>query len=248
MALCTTQQIIDSITESGYPNKNMNNDDTFYPFECPAIKAPFNDDWAAKREAAEATRQLIGNLMSTTCNAATLRAVAEVVRQQAGLLTQEPILLGRMAFANHEDGRHGTFERISYEMNPLDGKSNPLSPPFTIWIEGDVAHGRATMGWQYEGPPNSVHGGFVCALFDQFLGIAQLITGQPGVTGTLAVRFIGPTPLCTELQLIGRVKQVVGRKNTLTGEIWANGIMTASCECLFIHVSAERFQQLQQGG
>jgi len=44
----------------------MRDDDSFNPFECPAVKAPLNDDWAARREAAEATRQLIGNLVSTT--------------------------------------------------------------------------------------------------------------------------------------------------------------------------------------
>lgn len=226
----------------------MNDEDTFNPFECPAIKAPLNDDWAARREAAEAARQLIGDLVTTTCDAATLRAVASALVQQSALLNRAPILQGRKAFADHAEGAHGTFGRVSYELNPLDGKCNPISPPFTTWIEGDVTYGRATLGWQYEGPPNTVHGGFVCALFDQFLGIAQSMTGQPGVTGTLSARLHRPTPLCTELQLVARVKQVIGRKNFLTGEIWANGVMTASCECLFIHVSHERFRQLQQGG
>ncbi|MBL0122944.1 MAG: PaaI family thioesterase [Betaproteobacteria bacterium] len=224
----------------------MNDNDPFSPFECPGVKAPLNDDWTARREAAEAVRQLISNLVTTNCNAAALRAVAETIRQQTARLTKEQVLYGRRAFEDHAGGGHGSLHRIAYELNPLDGKSNPISPPFITWIEGDVAHGRATLGWQYEGPPNTVHGGFVCALFDQFLGIAQSMTGQPGVTGTLTARLNRPTPLCTELQLIARVKQVVGRKNTLTGEIWANGVMTASCECVFIHVSGERFRQLQQ--
>jgi acyl-coenzyme A thioesterase PaaI-like protein len=89
-----------------------------------------------------------------------------------------------------------------------------------------------------------VHGGFVCALFDQFLGVAQLMTGQPGVTGTLSTRLHLPTPLDTDLTLIGRVKEVKGRKNIMAGEIWANGVMTASCEGLFVHVSKDRFRQL----
>lgn len=221
----------------------MNENDAFN--ECPVIKAPLDEDWAARREAAEAVRQLIANLVTTTCDAATLHAVAEVVRQQADSLTQAPILLGRKAFADHEHGRYGTMNRLGYELNPLDGKSNPISPPFTTWIDGDVAHGRATLGWQYEGPPNTVHGGLVFALFDQFLGIAQSMTGQPGVTGTLTARLHRPTPLCTELKLVAHVKEVIGRKNILCGEIWANGVMTASCECVLIHVSRERFRQLQ---
>ena len=223
-------------------------DDAFDPYEYLASKAPLNDDWAARREAADAARQLIGALVTTTCDATALRSVAEGIRQMAERLHQGPILHGREAFANVAEGHHGSMERISYELNPLDGKSNPISPPFDTWIDGDVARGRAFLGWQYEGPPHTVHGGFVCALFDQFLGIAQSMTGQPGVTGTLTARLHRPTPLCTELTLIGRVTKVDGRKNFIHGEIWANGVMTASCECLFIHISRERFRQLQQGG
>lgn len=222
----------------------MNNKDAFNPFESPATKAPLNDEWAARREVAEATRNLIAKLVTTTSDGVTLRTAAANIFQQANLLEQSQNLMGRVAFERHDQGRHGDYARLGYELNPVDGKSNPISPPFNTWIEGDVAHGRTTLGWQYEGPPNTVHGGFVCALFDQFLGIAQGMTGQPGVTGTLTARLHRPTPLCTELQLIGRVKEVKGRKNYLVGEIWANGIMTASCECLFIHVSRERFLNL----
>ncbi|CAB1369208.1 PaaI family thioesterase [Denitratisoma oestradiolicum] len=219
-------------------------EDTFNPFECPTVKAPVNDDWAARREAVEAARAVIGKLVTTTSDAATLRSVAADLLRQAEILDQAPSLHGRLAF---ENGLHGTSRRLGYELNPLDGKSNPLAPPFNTWFEDGVAHGRAYLDWRYEGPPNTVHGGFVCAVFDQFLGIAQSLTGQPGPTGTLTTRMHRPTPLCTELHLIGRVKEVKGRKNILEGEIWANGIMTASAEGLFIHVSAERFRQLMSG-
>lgn len=220
--------------------------DIFTPFDSPALKAPLDEEWAAKRELAEATRQLIETLVTTTSDANTLQAVTASLRQQVAALAAAPRLQGRKAFEEIENGRFGTLTSLGYELNPLDGKSNPISPPFSIWIDSDVAHGRATLGWQYEGPPATVHGGFVCAIFDQFLGIAQLITGQPGVTGTLTTRFHRPTPLNVELKLIGRVKDVKGRKNILTGEIWANDVMTASCEGLFIHISKERFLQMRK--
>ena len=226
----------------------MSNKHTSNPYESPATGAPLNDDWAARREAAEAVRQLIGQLVTTTSDAATLRAVAANIQQQTELLAQATTLHGKFAFANHGDGRHGTQSRLANELSPIGGKSNPISPPFKTWIEGDVAHGRTTLGWQYEGPPNTVHGGFVCALFDQFLGVAQYMTGNYGFTGTLSVRFKRPTPLCTELQLIGRVKEVSGRKISVVGEIWANGVMTASCECLFIQVDWGQLEKLHAGG
>lgn len=219
-------------------------EDTFNPFDCPATKAPVDDDWAARREVADAVRDLIGRVVTTSRDAATLRAAAQTLRAHADLLGEGLNLRGRKAFEAHGAGRHGSSSRLGYELNPLDGKANPISPPFNTWIEGDVVHGRATLGWQYEGPPDCVHGGFVCALFDQFLGIGQRLTGQPGVTGSLTVHFHRPTPLGVTLELVGRVKEVRGRKNFLVGELWANGVMTASADGLFIHVSRDRFRQL----
>ena len=216
------------------------------PFTSPDIKAPLDDEWAAKRELGDAIRQLTETLVTTTSDAATLRAAAASVRAQTDALGRAPRILGRKAFEQAENGRYGTWRSLSYELSPMDGKCNPLAAPLITWIEGDTGHGRATLGWAYEGPPGTVHGGFVCALFDHFLGIAQIMTGQPGVTGSINVRFHLPTPLNTELELIGRVKEVRGRNNILTGEIRANGVVTASCEGIFVHVSSERFLQLRE--
>ena len=85
----------------------MSDDDTFDPYACPATKAPLNDDWAARRDAADAARQLIAKLVATTSDAATLRAVADSIRTQTDRLAEVPNLLGRLAFEAHEDGRHG---------------------------------------------------------------------------------------------------------------------------------------------
>ena len=216
------------------------------PFTSPDIKAPLDDEWAAKRELGDAIRQLTETLVTTTSDAATLRAAAASVRAQTDALRLAPRILGRKAFEQAENGRYGTWRSLSYELSPMDGKCNPLAAPLITWIEGETGHGSATLGWAYEGPPGTVHGGFVCALFDHFLGIAQIMTGQPGVTGSINVRFHLPTPLNTELELIGRVKEVRGRNNILTGEIRANGVVTASCEGIFVHVSSERFLQLRE--
>lgn len=212
---------------------------------------PSNEDWAARREAAEALRRLIGLMATTTSDASVMRAVSVELQQQAEKLAQAPQMQGRAAFAEFEQGRLGNWGEIARETNPLSGYGNPLAPPLTLWLENDKAHGRATLGWQYEGPPFSVHGGYVCALFDHFLGMAQRLTGQPGVTGTLTTRFHQPTPLNTELELIGWVAEVSGRKNLLKGEIRANGVLTASCEGMFIFVSKQRFRAMvdaQQAG
>ncbi|HEY9034756.1 MAG TPA: PaaI family thioesterase [Pseudomonadales bacterium] len=217
----------------------------FNPFYSPDVKEPLDADWAAKRQLAAAVRELIESLVTCTSEAETLKAVAEEVREQSQRLRRAPRHLGRTAFYEAAPDKYQTFASLGYELNPLDGESNPVAAPMKIWIDGDVAYGRATMGWQYEGPPNSVHGGFVAALFDQFLGVAQKITGQPGVTGTLSIRYIKPTPLYTELKLVGRVQSVQGRKNVLVGEMWAGDVLTATCEGLFIHIDLEAYHRMK---
>jgi acyl-coenzyme A thioesterase PaaI-like protein len=103
-----------------------------------------------------------------------------------------------------------------------------------MWIEGDRAYGRVRCGYAYEGPPGHIHGGFVAAILDQFLGMAQLAGGLPGMTGTLKVRYLQPTPLNTDLDLVAQVELLEGRKTRVTGEIRNGDTVTAIGEGLFI--------------
>ena len=217
----------------------------FNPFYSPDVKEPLDDEWAAKRRLAAEVRELIESLVTCTSDMQTLNDVTEAVKAQAEKLKKAPRRLGRTAFYEAEPNKYLTFASLGYELNPLDGESNPIAAPMKIWIEGDTAYGRANLGWQYEGPPNSVHGGFVAAIFDQFLGVGQKITNQPGVTGTLSIRYIKPTPLYTELKLKGWVKSVEGRKNTLVGEMWAGDVLTATCEGLFIHIDLDAYHKMK---
>lgn len=219
--------------------------DTFNPFETPDTKEPLNEDWAAKRRVADATRRLISNLYTSTDSAAELNAIAEQIDIQADALARSQSLYGMTAFERADEGVHGTRFRLGYEMNPVFGKCNPIAPPFNIWIHDERAYGQVRMDWQYEGPPNSVHGGFVAALFDQFLGVAQKMTGQPGFTGTLQVRYIKPTPIDTDLRLEGWVEKIEGRKNFLVSEMWAGDTLTARCEGIFISASVEVLKALR---
>ena len=218
--------------------------DIFNPFDSPEIKDPLDDNWAAKREVSDATRRLIENLVTCTTDTAALNKIAEQLNVQADVLKKDAQLHGRMAFENI--GNYGDMTTLGYELNPLDGKSNPIAAPIIVWLEGDKAYGKVTMGWQYEGPPNSVHGGFVAALFDQFLGIAQKITEQPGFTGTLTIKYLKPTPIDTELRLEGWVDRVEGRKNFMIGEMWAGDVKTAICDGVFISVSPEVYKKTRE--
>ena len=216
----------------------------YYPFDNEALRPPLNDNWAAKRRLADATRKLINASVTNTGSADEVNAIAEIIERQAEQLATMPRLYSRTSFET--EGGHGDMGSIAYELNPLDGKSNPIAAPIMVWMDDDGIYGTVTMDWQYEGPPNSVHGGFVAALFDQFLGIGQKITGQPGMTGTLTVKYLKPTPLNTELTFTGKVIKVDGRKNTLGAEIWANGELTATCEGIFISINRDTYLRMKR--
>ena len=68
------------------------------------------------------------------------------------------------------------------------GFANPVAPPVDVWaVTGEGGQreirGRVTFGYQYEGPPTCVHGGVIAELFDELLGLANIIVGQAGMTG-----------------------------------------------------------------
>ena len=64
--------------------------------------------------------------------------------------------------------------------------------------------------------------------------MAQILGGQPGMTGYLHVNYHNRTPLNTELTLEGRLLKVERRKTIMRGEMYADGVMTASAEGLFV--------------
>jgi acyl-coenzyme A thioesterase PaaI-like protein len=101
-----------------------------------------------------------------------------------------------------------------------------------------------TFGSAYEGPPGSLHGGFVAATFDEVLGFVQSLGGNPGMTGTLTIRYRRPTPLHTELIIEGELVRIRGRKIFTEGRILADGVVTAEAEGLFISIDASKMEVL----
>ncbi len=202
------------------------------PFASEDITPPFNDEWQAKRRVANAIKTLTEALVTSSPGIEDMHSIAERLETTATDFAASTRIYGRKDWA--ESGNHGNYGQVSHELNPLAGWSNPLAPPVNQWVEDGVAHGTCTCGWAYEGPPGSVHGGFVAAIFDQFLGVAQLLTEQPGMTGYIKVNYHRRTPLNTQLLLHTTTIEVNGRKNTICGEMYADGVMTASAEGLFI--------------
>lgn len=206
--------------------------DNTNPFASEDITPPFNDEWVAKRRVADTIRQLTEALTTSSPSVEEMHAIADALQTAAEGFRGSPRIFGRRAWA--ETKEHGSYGQISHELNPLTGWSNPIAPPLNCWIDGERAFGACECGWAYEGPPGSVHGGMVAAIFDQFLGMAQQLGGQPGMTGYLHLDYHRRTPLNTPLRLEGWLVEIERRKTLMRGEMRADGELTASCECLFV--------------
>lgn len=202
------------------------------PFSSEEITPPFNDEWVAKRRVASTIKQLTEALVTSSPSIEEMHTIADKLEVAAADFRGSSRIYGRRSWA--ETGEHGSYGQISHELNPLSGWSNPIAPPINCWIEDKRALATCECGWAYEGPPGSVHGGIVSAIFDQFLGMAQILGGQPGMTGYLHVNYRQRTPLNTPLKLEAQLERIEGRKTFMRGEMYANGEMTADCEGLFV--------------
>ncbi|MFI5316323.1 MAG: PaaI family thioesterase [Myxococcota bacterium] len=199
--------------------------------------------WRAKRRLAAAMRVVISRLVATAAPEPELSAAADSLERYAERLATQPRPNRYEGWSETSPaGDVGGF----FDHSPLIGLSNPLSPPIELRAEPDQRSvaGRAIFGSAYEGPPGCVHGGYVAAAFDEVLGFANALSGTPGMTGTLTVRYRRPTPLHTELRFEARYDRTEGRKIFTSGKLFAGESLCAEAEGLFISVGSERFRAL----
>jgi acyl-coenzyme A thioesterase PaaI-like protein len=136
-----------------------------------------------------------------------------------------------------------------FPTSPMTGFANPIAPPAEVWAVVDEAgrrqvRGRVNFGYQYEGPPTCVHGGAIAELFDELLGLANLVADQPAMTGTLTIRYRRPTPLKAPLELAARFERRQGRKVFTWGGISYQGELTAEAEGIFVIVPPNRMADI----
>lgn len=163
-------------------------------------------------------------------------------------------IVAAIAHVNAPGGTAGTASAESHfsDRSPFYGAMNPLSMPMRLEIEPGSGEfgavlGRAVFTEPYEGPPGHIHGGFIAAAFDEVVGMAQSLTGRPGMTGRLSVTYRSPTPLNTEIVFKGWVEKVEGRKIFTKGTAHNGDTLCAEVEALFLSMPAELMDRLRKG-
>jgi len=197
-----------------------------------ATKLSQSEMWSEKRRLATAMRLVIERLVPSNAPVDELKRAADGLERYAEALKDHPRLKdARLIAESANAGDVGAF----FDQSPLIGLANPLAPPLTVGRKDDRhAHATGVFGSAYEGPPGSVHGGFVAAAFDEVLGYVQSLSGFPGMTGTLKVIYRSPTPLHTPLLFEAKLERVEGRKIFTSARLEANGVLCAEAEAIFI--------------
>ena len=192
--------------------------------------------YAAKHRIADHVRAVIERLVGLDVDAlgaaelAALEDEAAALRQRLeslpdrrrdGSLAAQPPPVGRLV-----------------ERSPVSGRGNALSLPLTYEFDAaddpDTTHAWAVFSTSYEGPPGGVHGGYVAAAFDELLGVAQMVTGMAGFTGTLTVRYRALTPVGRRIDFTAWPADTEGRKVTMQARATVDDAIVAEAEGLFI--------------
>jgi acyl-coenzyme A thioesterase PaaI-like protein len=157
--------------------------------------------------------------------------LAEAVRHLVdATLTAEDASSDKLASAARK------VERIATE---LHGRG-PLAPPVDYEYRDGRLLGRGVFHAAYEGPPGYVHGGWIALGFDEILGMANIASGHPGMTGRLSIRYRRPTPLHRPIEFEGWTDQVDGRRVVTRGTLTVDGSVTAEAEGLFVVIDLDR--------
>jgi len=204
---------------------------------------------AQKVRLAQVLRRFAAEFLTHDCPEDLVTEIADTLDGYVERVARFPLREERKAFG---DAASASDRRSFRENSPVVGLYNPIAPPLTLTLTQKEVTGEALVegmvrfGWAYEGPPGHVHGGFVTAIFDELLGYAQTLSGAPGLTAKLTVRFRAPTPLHTDLRLVGLFDRTDGRRIHTRGQLFAGEHLTADATGLFVRLQPEHYEDLER--
>jgi acyl-coenzyme A thioesterase PaaI-like protein len=179
----------------------------------------------AHERLAAATRRLVDAVLTAQTTDTDLDAATRAVEATLDRLAGARVLADAPRERTHAD---------YLPRSPFVGAVSPVAPPFDYELAPTGVVARGTFGAVYQGPPGYVHGGWVALAFDEALGMANIASGHPGLTGRLTVRYRRPTPLYEPVVLDAHTASVDGRRITTVGTLRTGEAVTAEAEGLFV--------------
>lgn len=157
--------------------------------------------------------------------AAEITAIAERLRAEQ---RERALYLVR-----HADGRIESLTQAG------SGRLNPQAPPLEFVEFGDPGNlgevvARCMLTAAHGGSPSRAHGSVVATLLDEVLGRAVTDAGASGLTVSLTVSYRAATPYGIPLEIRGRLTGREGRKSYAAGEVYADGVVTAVAEAVYV--------------
>ena len=168
--------------------------------------------WDARRQLAEAIRQLADRCVMTDASEDAIRSAT----QQLTAITQA-LPPGKTAGAHWSAGTYQQEVRRFIDRTALMGQANPVAPPMIVSHDGSASICEITLGERFVGAPGLCHGGVIAAIYDQLLGHAVLWAERSGLTVDLQITYRRPTPLHTPLRFTARVDRTQGRSTYVSG-------------------------------
>ena len=145
-----------------------------------------------------------------------------------------------MSMSENSDRNHNAF----LDYSPVSGRSHPVALPLHIEhltaADGSKSvEGRLRVDHVHEGPPHGLHGGYVAAVFDEFLGHALFGHRLQAMTAQLSVRYRTLTPIDKDLVFRGHIEHKRGRQWVGLATCHDGDTLTAEAEALFVSVNLE---------
>lgn len=185
---------------------------------------------------AQAVRHLIDAALTAEASADELEAAADSTERIAADLHRRDLGDRPSGIRQRTEASHDDY----LPRSPLVGEISPLAPPIEYEYLNGRLIGRGVFHAAYEGPPGYVHGGWIALAFDEMLGMANIASGHPGMTGRLSVRYRRPTPLHRPIEVESWTEQVDGRRIVTRGTLSVDGVVTAEAEGLFVIIDLEK--------
>jgi acyl-coenzyme A thioesterase PaaI-like protein len=117
----------------------------------------------------------------------------------------------------------------------VTGEGSPIGLSARVQRAGDELILRTRIPRTFEGMPGYAHGGIVAAVFDDLIGLTLgRLHRISAPTVHVEVDFRRPIPLGQEVEFRTRLTAQDGRKQTVTGEAVAGGVVHAGAKGLLL--------------